>query len=334
MRLRTLGEPLTNDLIDALEELNIKSDIDLIFSNTPTEIWLKLPPETIPLKELNNIVVQLIEKLSAPAYTCVEMFDSEIDRLGKLQDVELSCGVRELDEMVGGFGVHHMLEISGEKGSGKTSLALQIILRQLARYPNSSAVWIDTTGDTSPDRMSSMLEQIGDEPGVQSALQRLQITRAFDVDELQQAIEELRLSLSMKTVHEQHALRTIVIDPITPVFRPLLNAISSQGHATMTFVMRQLRILAETFNLTILILNATSAAQPNNPSSHFPSTTRKPALGPSFTYTSDATLWLARAESVKELQHLTKDDSGSGEVYVAEVLRSRRVVSPFAIQGG
>ncbi|TCD61843.1 hypothetical protein EIP91_007833 [Steccherinum ochraceum] len=292
MRLRTIGHPLSAELIDALDLLNIKTDSDLIFSGTPTEIWLKLPPDTIRLQEEIDVVEAVLARVSAPGRTGLDELDLEKRRHEELSKVEMSSGVQKLDALIGGFGHQRVLEVSGDRGSGKTALALQIVLRQLSQSPNSSAVWIDTTGDASPDRISAMLSSLPENEGALTVLQRLQITRAFDLDALREALEEVQLMTNVGV--EQPTVRTVVIDTITPIFRPLLSAVTSQGHASMATFMQQLRSLAEESSITFIVLNGTSASAPNNPSSVFASTDRKPGLGPSFTYMTDATLWLAK----------------------------------------
>lgn len=68
------------------------------------------------------------------------------------------------------------------------------------------------------------------------------------------------------------------------------------------------------------VINSSSASSPRNRDSAFLSTIRKPALGPSFTFLTDTTVWLSR-------------DTGGGDAedgsttYVAEVFRSRTMVS-------
>lgn len=120
----------------------------------------------------------------------------------------------------------------------------------------------------------------------------------------------------------------------------------------MTTFMRQLRTFARTYGLCILVsatppvsrmqqllfheqvLNGTSAAQPNNPLSVFPETVRKPALGPTFTFMTDATLWLARAKTKQRTEDPPDEDPiNTAETHVAEVFRSRSTVSPFIISG-
>lgn len=52
--------------------------------------------------------------------------------------------------------------------------------------------------------------------------------------------------------------------------------------------------------------------------SAFSGTTAKPSLGPTFSYLVDATLWLTKANQVL--------DTDKEDLYIAEVLKSRRAV--------
>lgn len=78
------------------------------------------------------------------------------------------------------------------------------------------------------------------------------------------------------------------------------------------------------------VINNASSALPSNPLSAFSATKHKPALGPTFTFLSDTTLWLARARDA-----VLKMDAGSssskcerdyGDLFLAEVYRSRSSV--------
>jgi hypothetical protein len=97
------------------------------------------------------------------------------------------------------------------------------------------------------------------------------------------------------------------------------------------------------------VTNNATDARPSNPLSSFAHTKLKPALGPSFTFLTDTTLWLARAQDIglgDELsapQNIDNDTAGSCTIlnkspnphhslHIAEVLRSRSSVSPFRCQ--
>ena len=119
----------------------------------------------------------------------------------------------------------------------------------------------------------------------------------------------------------------------------------------MTTFMRQLRAFADSFDLTVLVsflhcsdfvffrvpmsralrsiqvINSTTRVAPRRPDATNPEavfeTTRKPALGPSFTFTADATLWLSRRATQNDFEEGEED---AGITYVAEVFRSRITV--------
>ena len=95
--------------------------------------------------------------------------------------------------------------------------------------------------------------------------------------------------------------------------------------------MRHLRSMARSYYLAFLVsvctshlalsnpsevVNNTSASLPHNPLSAFSSTVRKPALGPSFTFLTDCTIWLARQE----------DAEAGSSTHAAEIFKSRSAV--------
>lgn len=102
----------------------------------------------------------------------------------------------------------------------------------------------------------------------------------------------------------------------------------------MSTFMRQLRALAETYFITILVscqllivfhrahglqaINTSTIATPQNRDLKFSWTDRKPALGPSFTFLTDTTIWLSKYNK--------EDQDQDASLHIAEVLRSRSVV--------
>jgi RAD51-like protein 3 len=121
---------------------------------------------------------------------------------------------------------------------------------------------------------------------------------------------------------------------------------ASKGHAMMISFMRQLKFLAETHSLTILvlvvycvlcssfltctdqILNSTSSALPHTHQSWRSSAARKPALGSSFTYMTDATLWLSKSSASYTTE---QDDTLEAPIHTAEILRSKFTVRALCI---
>ena len=74
------------------------------------------------------------------------------------------------------------------------------------------------------------------------------------------------------------------------------------------------------------VTNTATDAQPSNPSSAFASTKLKPALGPTFSFLTDVTLWISKAQDV-----LDNQTTGPANTFIAEVIRSRVTVRIFII---
>ncbi|KIK99168.1 hypothetical protein PAXRUDRAFT_823068 [Paxillus rubicundulus Ve08.2h10] len=327
MRLQSLIPTIPNDFVAALESCGIKTDIDLLFSGTTIEVLQRLPPGVVTLADLEKYTGLVAESASAPGIRGDKQYADELRRHHE-EATDLASGVGELDALVGGFGNSRVFEISGEKGSGKTALALQIALRLLVAHTQASVLWMDTTGDFSVERTTQVARQLDGE-GSATALERLQVSLVLNIESAQAVLEDLRYSLAVSALEPRVYL--VVIDTVTPLLGPSLSAISSHGHAMMTAFMQHLRTLARTYSLTFLVMNNTAASTPHNPISAFSSTSRKPALGPSFMFLTDCTLWLAN--------HGAADNAEAGSTtHVAEVFRSRttrsRTWCAFKIQQG
>lgn len=319
MRLHSFIPTIPSHLVSALEDCGIKTDTDLLFfDGSNIDILAKLPPGIVSLREFEEYTSLVAEHASAPA----TRGDQELETVLLRQDenaADVSCGVQELDALVGGFGGGRVFEISGEKGSGKTALALQISLRMLTAHANTSVLWMDTCGGFSAERTLRLANELNAE-AASTVLERLQVSLVLNIETAQDLIADLHSLMDAGTEPGTPRPRCIVIDSVTPLLAPLLTAFSAQGHATMTSFMRELRNLARTYYLTFLVINDTSSCLPHNPDSVFAFTTRKPALGPSFTFLTDCTLWLSKTKNTQEAREGTS-------MHVAEVFRSRTTQS-------
>ncbi|KAI1797084.1 P-loop containing nucleoside triphosphate hydrolase protein [Ganoderma leucocontextum] len=322
MRLQNCVPPLKHEVVQALQDIDVKTDTDLLLADDPINIFTKLPPgHGISLKDFNQIVAQVAEIAAAVPVYGDKLLDRESNRKEEIFLDDMLVGLPDLDALLGGFGPPRIIEISGDAGSGKTALALHVSLRYLAHVEYSGALWIDSGGEFSPERVALVLEQLGG-PYSSTALERLQVSLAFDIEAVHQVLEELRQSLTIAQGDGGQASRCIVIDSITTLLGPMLSAASSQGHATMTTFMRQVRALAELFSLTVIVINSSTSLgqknlKPRNPDAVF-ELMRKPALGPSFTFLTDATLWLSK----RHPDPRDRVDAGS-TLHTAEVFRSR-----------
>ncbi|KAJ6567172.1 P-loop containing nucleoside triphosphate hydrolase protein [Mycena vulgaris] len=303
-------------LVSSLEACGIRTEADLLFSGSTFDIFRRLPAGTTTLRELTEATALVANLASCPGQSAADLLAAYAGTSG---DNFLS-GLPQLDELLHGLATsRRLIEVSGDKRSGKTSLLLHLVLRHLVHRPQSGVLWIDTTGDFSAGRAAEIL---GDVPGAPTALERLQVSVAFEVDTVYEVLEELRLSLGLNT---EVRIQGIVVDTVTSLLSPILSPVSSQGHSIMTGLMRQLRAFAQTFSMTVFVVNNSTAFTPfvagsasNNP--HI----RKPALGPSFTFLTDATLWLA---ACKDGPDLHEDPGNECTKHIAQVYRSKVTAS-------
>ncbi|KAI0084136.1 P-loop containing nucleoside triphosphate hydrolase protein [Irpex rosettiformis] len=320
MRLKAIVPALPADLISALDDCGVRTDADLLFnSGTAMQLYEKLPEGVVTLAQLERYIRRVTEFASAPMFTGEDLVAQETKQRATF--IPISTGVPQLDEIINGTDGPKVLEISGDHGTGKTLFALQVVMRHLASHAGHAALWIDTTGDFSATSLQSFTAVYDHLPATHSAAERLQLLLAFDVNAVQEALDILKSSQASKNTC------CLVIDSITPIFRPLLSAVSSQGHAMMTSFMQQLRWVAETYSMTVMILNASSSALPQD--SHSASIVlRKPALGPSFAYMTDATLWLTKDQKYVSAPGEADMDTDDQNKYVrrAEILRSKYTV--------
>ncbi|KAK0480249.1 P-loop containing nucleoside triphosphate hydrolase protein [Armillaria novae-zelandiae] len=302
MRLSALVPSISLEIVILLKNIEIVTDRDLLFHESALDIYEKLPRDALTLSRLRAFIARVAELLSAPGICSAD--------LPNAPHSNLLVGVAELDALTNGFAGSQIVEISGDRGSGKTVFALNLAIRYLQAQSDSIALWIDTRGEFSSERayrtQASMDAQASD------VLNRLQLSVAFELEAVYEVLWALPTS--------QQRVGCIFVDCITPLLGSNLSAVSSQGHAIMSGFMQQLRALSQTLSLTVFVINNATALRGDDSLSVFEWTTKKPALGPSFSFMSDSTLWLSKCQD---------QDSDDAEIYVAEILRSRSTVSLF-----
>lgn len=120
MRLRAVQPPLPPGLLSALDELGIKTDADLIFYGEPMELYKKLPLGTVTLAELTKTIENVVRYVAAPGTRGDLLLQKVEQNLEECPPEEYISGVPELDKLTNGFGGSRVMEISGDRGSGKT----------------------------------------------------------------------------------------------------------------------------------------------------------------------------------------------------------------------
>lgn len=333
---------LPQSLVDDLDSIGIRTDADLLVSSSALDIFYRLPNSVgdagrsplvddtsnqncitlLQLKEYIELVSHYVSPPGQRADMILASLDAKTER-------PMRCGVPAMDDgLLASLGDGCVLEISGARYAGKTTLALRIALCHLASDPSPRVSWIDTTGDFSVQRAGSVLELYREEIGYPTALERLQVSLAFDIDSANVILDSIASQAEVPLTHY------LIIDTITHLLGPSLSYVSAQGHAAMVTLMRQLRFMARSHGLHILLINnSTSTLTPTNapatvaidgdrPQNPY---SRKPALGPSFTYLTDTTLWLSSVTQEEIVSDEAEKENRNSMIKV-QVLRSRKTV--------
>lgn len=180
MRLSSLSpEVIPTTLVDALRTLGIVSEADLFFSATVPEFWRKLPPDLVPLSELERCVKAVMNRCAVPRFPATGADERPLSDESK---PEIPTGLSDLDNLLGTTLQDSVIEVSGRHGSGAAvrsslfetflfatqisaltvlkiskTLALQIACNRLSLDQKTTVLWIDTTGDFSPARADTIL---------------------------------------------------------------------------------------------------------------------------------------------------------------------------------
>ncbi|KAJ3510880.1 hypothetical protein NLJ89_g4419 [Agrocybe chaxingu] len=149
MRLANLVPSIPGQLVASLEAIGIRTETELLLSTSTLDIFRRLPPGITTLQKLTEVVSLVAELCAAPGLSAYELLN--LEEQARKQHRPLCSGNEALDGLLRGLPARRVIEISGDKGSGKSVLALNIVIHHLAAYPDNNAVWIDTVGDFSAE---------------------------------------------------------------------------------------------------------------------------------------------------------------------------------------
>lgn len=155
----------------------------------------------------------------------------------------IKTGLEKLDEILGG-GLQSgtITDIFGPSGTGKTQLALQIMLNSISE--KNMIFYQDTTGNFRPERLLEMAEPKGLN---RQLLDRISVGRITNVTEQQKVLT--------KIIESDFSL--IIIDNVTDLFSFEYPKEEQMLEKTTQFskYMRQLSQIASTKNVPIVITN-------------------------------------------------------------------------------
>lgn len=129
MRLSNLIPYIPADLVTCLGAINIRTEIDLCFSASTFEIFRRLPRGTVSLQELIDYTDVVSELCAAPAISGYDLLSLENE--SQRNAVELTSGNQELDDFLVGLSGGRVIEISGDRSTGKSVRFFSLVFLSL-----------------------------------------------------------------------------------------------------------------------------------------------------------------------------------------------------------
>jgi DNA repair protein RadA len=198
---------LPEDVIRRLEEEDILTVEDFVYADPKY------------LAEVTGMTEKEVESLQDELRDAVAEADEvefrTLDRVERERD-RITTGSSALDEILGGgVGCGELTEFAGPFGSGKTQIAFQLCVN--VQLPESEggleakAVFIDTEGTISPQRIKQMAQAAGLDPG--EALRNIYVTQVGSVE------EQLQAAKRAYELCEREDVGLVAVDSLTAHFR-------------------------------------------------------------------------------------------------------------------
>lgn len=135
MRLQQISPPIPREIVEALHSIGVRTDTDLLLLNDPTNIFSRLPSELgLSLLDFRRAVAKVAELSSATPLSGEEMLEQELRKHEDIFADDMLIDVPEVDALLGGFSPPRVVEVSGDKGSGKTVRHMLLTLDVTQKY--------------------------------------------------------------------------------------------------------------------------------------------------------------------------------------------------------
>jgi RAD51-like protein 3 len=118
MRLSNLAPSIPATVLACLEAQGIRTDVDLLFSASTLDIFKRLPAGTATLEELADYTALAAEMGAASSMAGYELL--LLEEQARNKNSGLHTGNRVLDAFLCGLDGRRVIELSGDKGSGKS----------------------------------------------------------------------------------------------------------------------------------------------------------------------------------------------------------------------
>lgn len=220
----------------------------------------------IPVKNLKLIKKFIIGQYSPFPEQANTLLDRHTKRFFSIQS-----GCSQLDELISnGVYSNEITEITGFSSSGKTEFCLNLSANLMVRSPSSSVLYIDSNHGFCPIRIRSLLlskmsEQSADLDKILASIRTVKCSSPFELLDVLFSIK--------KSVNSSNDLPTpnlLVIDSLNTLFEALFKPnYSLDATFYLTCVSNQLRFLAASLNMAIVVVTNSCESQNNRISNMF-----------------------------------------------------------------
>uniref|UniRef100_UPI00358F82BA DNA repair protein RAD51 homolog 4 isoform X2 n=1 Tax=Myxine glutinosa TaxID=7769 RepID=UPI00358F82BA len=244
---RGLCPGLDAELVASLKARGVTTVQDLVCANlAQLAIDTDLPYKRIAMVR-RVLVAQLGAFLASAEMSYAELLSST---------AILPTGCTALDSLLDcGLYTGELTEVIGAPGTGKTQVCACVAI-SVACILKQRVFYIDTTGSLSPSLLLCLTQAKVAEPHLQaSALQRIEIVKAFDAFSVLDVVEKFQKRLSQPLLSREEEVRVLLLDSVFSVFSPLIGSAHTDGQSFLMHLARQLKFLAKEYNLAVVVTN-------------------------------------------------------------------------------
>jgi len=172
----------------------------------------------------------------------------------------LPTGVKAVDELLGGgLEPGSIYELAGEYGSGKTQIChqLSVMVQVFDDELKGKALYIDTEGTFSPQRIKAMAFRLGLDP--EKALSNILLDRVITVVELEEAVRIVAPQLL-----ESGDVRLIVIDGVMTLYRAQFRGLEmlARRQQRLNYLLDWLKRLGRVYHPLYVVITNQVLTQP------------------------------------------------------------------------
>lgn len=188
-----------------------------------------------------------------------------------LSAILMPTGCPGVDQVLsGGLRTGHLTEYYGPTNSGKTTLCLLTALTTV--MSGYGVEWVDTCNGFGARRLHSLYaaRQEASQPNAQerfmAASKLIKVRRAYQAQQLLDQLDALQQQLEEEVANNVPLPKLVVIDPFDSVVVSMLGRDArSQGHKMMAALARQCKVMADRFQLAVVVTQRSVSTSPTLP---------------------------------------------------------------------